>query len=95
MSNHTVTIQIGNTDDKLGQVEWAAYVLGMKTNILPYVVQVHFFGAPANWERWQNAAWVVEVSESNVPVLKKSVESIRKVFRQESVAWTEGTTELI
>ena len=91
----TVTIQIGNSDDKLTQPEWAAYVLAMRNHILTYAAQVHFFGAPANWERWQNVAWVVEVSENNTPGLKQAIEIVRKTFRQESVAWTDGTTELI
>lgn len=91
----TVTIQIGNTDDKLKQSEWAAYVLMMRTLILHHIVQVHFFGAPANWERWQNVCWVVEVEDGKLQDLMKAIHEARDTFNQESAAVTIGETQFI
>jgi hypothetical protein len=89
----TVTIQIGNSDDKLTQTEWAAYVLMMRTNILQHCTAVHFFGAPANWERWQNVAWVVVCEDAKLAALKAAVTDARSTFNQDSAAWTEGETQ--
>ena len=91
----TVTIQIGNTDDKLTQTEWASFVLMMRTQILSHCKQVHFFGAPANWERWQNCAWIVECEDSKLDALKAAVADARNVFRQDSAAWTQGETQFV
>lgn len=89
----TVTIQIGNSDDKLTQTEWAAYVLMMRTNILQHCTAVHFFGASANWERWQNVAWVVVCEDAKLAALKAAVTDARSTFNQDSAAWTEGETQ--
>lgn len=83
----TATIQLGNTDDKLTQVEWAAFVLMMKTKILENCVQVHFFGGSCNWERWQNVCWIVELREDQLENLKAAVKDARETFRQDSVAF--------
>ena len=91
----TITIQIGNTDDKLTQAEWAAFVLMMKTMILGHCQQVHFFGGSNNWERWQNVAWVVMCASEKLEALKAAVADARNVFGQESAAWTVGDTEFI
>jgi hypothetical protein len=91
----TVVIQIGNTDDKLTQIEWSAFVLMTRTMILAHCKQVHFFGAPANWERWQNVAWIVEVEDGNKDKLRAAVADARQTFRQDSAAWTEGDTQFV
>ena len=91
----TITIQIGNTDDKLTQVEWAAYVLTVKDTILRHCKQIHFFGGSVNWDRWQNVAWVFECSEEMIDSLRKGLTADRKAFNQDSIAWTEGETDFI
>jgi len=91
----TVVIQIGNSDDKLSQVSWAAFVLAVRTQILEHCRQVHFFGAPSNWERWQNAAWVFECDEEKIPALKLAVRDVRLCFDQDSIAWMEGETQFV
>lgn len=88
----TVTIQIGNTDDKLKQSEWASYVRTMCSEILNHCRVIHFFGAPANWEQWQNAAWVVACEETKLPGLQAAVSDVRAMFKQDSAAWTAGET---
>ena len=91
----TVTIQVGNTDDKLTQTEWADFVLLMQTRVLQHCQAIHFFGAPANWERWQNAAWIVLCENEKLLALKAAVANARKTFRQESAGWTEGETQFV
>lgn len=91
----TITIQIGNTDDKLTQVEWSAFVLMMKESILKHCIMIHFFGGSTNWERWQNAAWVVTCEPQRIEALKAAVADTRETFRQDSAAWTEGETVFV
>lgn len=99
MNTLTVTIQIGNSDNKLTQEEWALFVATVQdvvTSKVKYAgATVHFFGTSAGHERWQNAAWVVEVAEEGEPSLKKSVAVAGKLFLQDSVAWTVGRTEFV
>lgn len=88
----TIVIQIGNTDDKLTQAQWSAFVIAMREAILQHCQAVHFFGGSTNWERWQNCAWVIGCYPPQVPELRAAVTDARKLFNQESAAWTEGNT---
>ena len=93
----TITIQIGNSDDKLTQKEWSLFVSAVRREIaaMPHT-DVHFFGCASAYSQWQNACWVVE-TWSNVATrnLKKGIQAIRQEFRQDSVAWTQGKTLFI
>jgi len=91
----TVSVQIGNSDDKLTQKQWADFVTMVGSAILGHGGQVHFFGGAANWMTWQNVAWVFECDEQKVDVLKKILADIGRHFRQDSVAWLEGETEFL
>ena len=97
----TVTIQIGNSDDKLSQKQWAQFVAEIGALITDAEVDVHFFGGAPSFERWQNAAWVIavraEVLHPNVVLgaLKVAVADLRAQFKQDSAAWTEGETEFV
>ena len=91
----TVTIQIGNSDDKLTQAQWRLFVLDVQAKVLQNSQAIHFFGAPSNWERWQNAAWIVVCEDDKLQALKNAIADIRKCFNQDSVAWTEGDTQFV
>ncbi len=91
----TVTIQIGNSDDKLTQAEWAAFVNTVRSTALRFSDEIHFFGASSNYERWQNAAVIIECKETNREALRFQLKEIKAHWRQDSIAWTEGVTEFI
>jgi hypothetical protein len=91
----TASILIGNTDNKLAQLEWAAFVLQTKEHVEAHAHRVHFFGAPPNYEVWQNACWVIELNDDKLPSLKEGLTAIRKKFRQDSVALLVSQTEFI
>lgn len=91
----TVTIQIGNTDNKLTQEDWSEYVNAVNNAVGFLAHKVHFFGGPSAFERWQNAAWIIEVYERVLEQLKLDVAKIRAGFSQDSAAWTEGETRFI
>lgn len=90
----TVTIQIGNTDDKLSQARWSAFVTYIQNEIQGNVAvwKIHFAGGSSNWLPWQNYAWVLEIFEHYSPILKAYLVDAREEFGQDSIAWTEGET---
>lgn len=91
----TVTIQIGNTDGKLSHVEWIRFVNLVHKAIADRNLPTHFHGFPPATAPWVNACWVVSVPESERVGLLADLVMIRKAYRQDSVAWTEGTTEFV
>jgi len=91
----TITIQIGNSDDKLTQREWSAFVISVRGAIAGLATNTHFFGASESFSIWQNAAWVIDCGEESAEILKAKLKEMRHHWRQDSIAWTEGTTEFI
>lgn len=88
----TISIQIGNSDDKLSQIEWAMFVEQAERIISKHSTIIHFFGGSSNWLRWQNAAWVFECKEGNVPLLKEDFVALRKRYKQDAIGYLEGET---
>lgn len=94
--NKGYTIQIGNSDDKLSQKQWAEYVSQVGTVIKAYAREIHFFGCSGAEQPWQNAAWFFEVkSLEGRDMLMDLLSEIRESFHQNSIAWTEGKTVFI
>lgn len=91
----TITLQVGNSDDKLTQKEWAAFVSEITSTLKDSRVEMHFFACSAGDAPWQNAAWVFEASAATKIEVQINVRRIRRSYRQDSAAWTEGTTTFI
>lgn len=92
----TITIQIGNSDDKLTQAEWSGYHSLVESEIKSMGFSIHFHGCSHGAEQWQNAAWVIAVEPPNrIEALRSALVEIRGRFRQDSIAWTEGHTLFI
>ena len=91
---NTATIQIGNSDDKLTQGEWAKYVRDVDTVLRRHAV-IHFFGGSPNWYPWQNVAWVVVADLEILAKAQARIIEIRKKYNQDSVAWTQSDTVFI
>lgn len=91
----TITIQIGNSDDKLTQKEWSEFVCEMLNAIHIFSKEIHFGGGSASFEEWQNYAWVFVATKDQIKNLKARIKPIREFYRQDSVAWTEGETDFI
>lgn len=91
----TIVIGIGNSDDKLTQVEWADFVIEIKNCINAFCGTIHFFGGSATWGYFQNVTWIVECHEDFLKEFAKELSSIRSEFKQDSIAWIEGHTIFI
>ena len=91
----TVSLQIGNGDNRLSQREWHDFVVAAKELVADYCAELHFFGAPENWHRQQNVAFIFDVSDERLGELKARVTVLWKKYRQEAAAWTVGQTEFV
>jgi hypothetical protein len=91
----TITIQIGNSDDKLGQEEWSDFVKQTGAAISSHAEKIHFFGTSDAAKPWQNCAWVAEIEPDKGMLLRETLVNLRTFFRQDSVAWTEGQTRFL
>ena len=92
----TVTIQIGNSDDKLSQKRWAEFSgeLDDITNIEG--IEVHFFGYSCPTRTWQNACVVANINDQQtMDRLLIHIKELREAFEQDSIAVTIGDTQFI
>jgi hypothetical protein len=91
----TIVVQIGNSDNKLRQAEWAHFVQRVGDLVREHADTIHFFGGPENWAAWQKVCWVFDCDESRLADLKARLTTVRKEFQQDSAAITHGETEFV
>jgi hypothetical protein len=105
-----VTVQFGNSDDRLTQREWSELVAAVSrvvnVEVLDHGGGLHFFGtAPAD-APWQNACWVIELPPAGgdgavddavlaAHALKRELGEVALNFHQYSFAWQLGDVELV
>jgi predicted NodU family carbamoyl transferase len=92
-SSRTVTIQIGNTDNKLTQQKWAEFIEDVNTVLTG--TEYMFQGTSAGDKPYQNACWVVVMRDYEYETTKNLVARVGEEYDQDSIAWTEGKTEFI
>ena len=97
----TIIIQIGNTDNKLTQQDWARYVSEVRDAVntatfLSDSGEIHGSFYSHSDAAWQNACFVIDITEpSRREQLKDRLVDIGDNYMQDSTAWTEGTTEFL
>ena len=88
----TTIIQIGNSDDKLTQAQWAHFFKRVDNAVRSRASQIHFSGTSHPSAEWQNAAWIFEIEETPSLRLYDDMKVLCEMFNQDSIAWTEGKT---
>ena len=88
-------VQIGNSDNKLRQADWARFVQRVGGIVRECATTIHFFGGPEKWAAWQKVCWVFDGEESRLMNLKVRLTEARKEFLQDSAAVTVGETEFV
>jgi len=78
-----ITVSIGNSDDKLSQIEWCRFVRDIDYQITHFG-KVHFHGGPPNWQAWQNTAWIAEIAPEVIDDLVAEIKRVREVYKQDS-----------
>ena len=91
----TVTVQIGNSDDKLTQIEWARFITNIRMCLQRNATAIHFSGGSAFDMSWQNACFVFLIQDNYLDDLRERLAYIRQEFRQDSLAFTVGETEML
>ena len=91
----TITLQIGNSDDKLTQCEWSLFVGTVENDIRKRRANWHFSGLSRGDASWQNACWVLEMEPEEIELLKVDLTATRQAYNQDSVAITEGQTAFV
>jgi hypothetical protein len=104
VSSRTICVMIGNSDQprQLSQLEWHQFCTDVDRAISTACryngTQIHgrFYSLPN--EPWQNACWCIEVDQQCAFVLDELRGTLAiacREYRQRSIAWFEGTTELV
>jgi hypothetical protein len=91
----TIVVQIGNSDNKLRQADWARFVKRVGEIVRAHAAKLHFFGGPENWADWQRVCWVFDGEERRISDLKTQLSEVRKEFLQDAAAVTVGETEFV
>lgn len=91
-----VYISIGNSDDKLTQVEWSKFLLDIADEVASLASRIHGSWLSHAAMPWQNACWCLEFdNEAAMEAAKDAAAKVRKRWRQDSVAWAVAETEFI
>lgn len=90
----TISILIGNSDDKLKQSEWSEYIQAVQMIIASLEYPIHFHGYSQGDAPWQNACWVVEANDGFY-VLVEHLQMVAWAYRQDSIAVVEGDTTFV
>lgn len=91
----TITIQIGNSDDKLSQRDWSLFVYNVGGVVSTWGGQIHFHGHSDPESTWQNCCWVVNNEEEEIEAFKQALLPVKEKYGQDSIAFTVGETLFI
>jgi hypothetical protein len=91
----TITIQIGNSDDKLPQKHWAAFVEAIDREVKRRQLPLHFFGGSPFTSPNQRAAWIADCPVEQIDGFKDFLTQCRRFYRQDAVSWSQSNLERI
>lgn len=91
----TICISIGNSDNKLTQMEWSAFVSDLDKIIQKYEATRHFFGGSVTWAAWQNVMWCCELPTDSVDEIKRAISLVRIHYRQDAAFILYGSGEFV
>lgn len=92
----TIYVSIGNSDDKLSQLEWSAFAGQVQALISSLATQIHGVWFSPSGSAFQNACFCFELaSMADAQEVKTRLARLAGHYRQDSIAWAEATTEFI
>jgi len=95
----TVYISIGNSDDKLTQVEWSLFITHV-FGTLEEAIDESGGQMHGNWYSppgapWQNACWCVEIPVRAHDALQAKLKALAGKYQQDSIAWAPALTQFL
>lgn len=103
--NVTVYISIGNSDDRLPQVQWSSFVREVEESLSRFTIdaRAHIHGAwvSRSDDAHQNACWCVEFPQDSATAmealrLRSRLRGLAVVYQQEAISWASvGTQEFL
>ena len=91
-----IYVSIGNSDDKLTQREWADFIMEVSAKVVSQADRIwgEWFSGPQS--PYQNACWCLLFdSPERAGWARQEAITLRKQFRQESIAWATADTEFL
>jgi hypothetical protein len=88
-----VSIQAGNSDNKLTQWEWSNFVTEISNLLNHHETARHFFGGSPTWAGWQNVCFVCEIVE--LEPLCEQLATLRAKYQQDSVCVLAGEARFV
>lgn len=86
-----VYISIGNSDDKLSQMQWGKFYRKIDLTIAGLRImdagQVHGRWVSQSTDYWQNACWCIEIPDHLAAALREELRVRAAQFSQDSIAW--------
>jgi hypothetical protein len=93
--NLLISVQAGNSDNKLTQQEWAEFVSELGGILAVHEIGRHFFGGSEAYAPWQNVCWVCEMNPESLESLRGQLRQSRMHYRQTSVCLLVGKAEFV
>lgn len=91
-----VHVAIGNSDGRLSLAEWSAFIISVRGTVRHFADQIHGEWYSAADSRYQNACFAFEPKDHGSAVeLRQRLADLANEYRQRSIAWLEGETEMI
>jgi hypothetical protein len=94
MSDLTITILIGNSDNKLTQSEWAEFYAHVDDAVNNHAKSVQFSGPSNGAAPWQNACWVAVVAGGDNSINQR-LAVLAGNYKQDSIAVVPGNTYFV
>lgn len=95
MTRVTVVVLIGNSDDKLSQLEWAKFIDDLDEAINQHRQKMYHAGYSEPKSMYQNTSRVFDMAVHEVMGLRTKLGILAKNYKQESIALVIGQTELV
>jgi hypothetical protein len=95
MVKKTVSILIGNSDDKLTQERWVEFCRETDAVVTANRTRIHFSGHSNPTKPWQNACWCFTIREEWIPNIRLKLIALAFDFKQDQIALVIGETELV
>ena len=83
-----VYVSIGNSDDKLTQAIWGAYIEDFRELLRKHATQIHgeWYSAPD--AVYQNACIAAVLADDDAEEIQKKLTALRRSYGQDTIAWS-------